>query len=179
MESDWSACPSDILQRCFGAQADHSDNAAAACLNKLWRDTFRSGGLEVNLTYDALRPTPDNSYLQQLSEVTSVTLRRCFVRHAEQTWLPGSAAQRAQNIETPVWAATLSQVNPACSSLTLDHYLPKADACNTLQTSALAQALSQLTNLRQLTVQDDFGDIPMEFLSKQTNLSIASGRPGA
>ena len=61
-QSEWSACPPDVLQQCLSAQPDYLDNGAAACVSKLWRDTFRCAR-KLIIVYSALRPRPRPLYL--------------------------------------------------------------------------------------------------------------------
>lgn len=39
-ESDWSACPLEILVQCFATQADYFDNKAADATCKAWHDAM-------------------------------------------------------------------------------------------------------------------------------------------
>ena len=155
MQSNWSACPQDVIKQCMNAQWDYSDNAAAACTNRLWRDTFRCGDHAIDLTYSPLRPLPAVSYLHQITRTTSVTLRRLPVWQSPRSWLATSARaqQRPKYVAAAVWSDTLSQIPPACSNVTLVNHLFRADASGSSQNFASAPLLSQLTNLRHFSLQ--------------------------
>lgn len=71
-----------------------------------------------------------------------------------------------------------SNIPPACLILTLDHCLPTA-AAGVRVGDTLSQSVRQLSNLRQLNVQDVFGArVAIGELSHQTNLEVlqVSGR---
>lgn len=165
MQSEWSACPPDVLQQCLSAQPDYLDNAAAACVSKLWRDTFRCAR-KLDIVYSALRLRPRSLYLCQFSQVTSVTLRRFPVWQVDQPWLGRSAVQGYQEIAPLVWTDVISSIPASCCALTLDRVFLNAYPGN----NSLSQSLSQLTNLRRLKVQDASGAINVEPLSACSSL---------
>ena len=173
MKSQWGACNPDILQHCFDAQLDHNDNAAAACVNRLWRVTFCCGGHAIDLVYSLLRWRPNVSYLHQFSQLTSVTLRRPGTWRSPESQLTHECCRK---VAKPV---NLSNIPPACLMLTLDHCLPTA-AAGVRVGNTLSQSVSQLSNLRQLNVQDVFGArVAIGELSHQTNLEVLQVTGGA
>ena len=176
MQSGWGACPPDVLQHCFNTQLDPNDNAAAACVNKLWRDTFRCAVQSVDVVFSALRDLPGASYVRQFTQVISVTLRRLPILQSQTTWL-ANPPQGHQSPTIAAWADTVGNVPSTCLTLTLDHCLPTTDASNHIDT--LSQSISQLTNLRQLNLQDAYAaGVPIGALSEQTKLEVlqVSGR---
>ena len=168
MLSRWSACPPDLLHQCLDAQKDYTDNAATACVNKLWREVFRSGGHAIDIMYSTLRPLPSVSYSHQFCHLTSVSLRRPPARQFQECWRPFSISQAQHRTARTAWTATSVQVPPTCVKLALNRCFPQKGAATA---GSLSQSLSQLTNLQQLTLhEDNKADINLEILSGQTNL---------
>ena len=170
MQSQWSICPPDILKRCFCTQLDYVDNAAAACVCKLWRETFRAGGPIIKLEYGTLRSQPDPLYLHQFANVTTVTLTALPIAVGSKHWLSDEADSNQQHTGVSNWIETMQTIPATCTKLTLDRHLP---GTGVLHSQMLTDPFRQLSSLQHLKIQGRMGaKVEVEALSGLTNLEV-------
>ena len=188
MQSQWSICPPDILKRCcctqlhadFGSHLhsatvslDYIDDAAAACVCKLWRETFRAGGQITELEYGTLRSQPDPLYLHQFANVTSAALTGLPSPVGRMLWLNDQAGSNQQHADVPVWIETMQAIPATCTKLILDRHSPGTGSTGVVDSSTLTDAFTQLSSLQHLKIQDDSGaNVEIEALSSLTNLEV-------
>lgn len=162
----WSACPIDILVRCFKAQQDYTDNSAAACVCRLWRDTFQTSAEQISIQQNPLNEGLFSStYLQQFKELQTVEVARGHEWQQQQpsSWLTAEqhSWQQPESSTADIqrWCKILQSVPASCCLLKLVDFLP-------FQTLL---PVSQLTNLQSLQVQSCWG--PPVSLDTLANLS--------
>ena len=173
MQSQWSICPPDILKRCFCTQLDYVDNAAAACVCKLWRETFRAGGSNIKLEYGTLRSQPDPLYLHQFASMTTVTLTALPIAVGSKHWLGDEADSNQQHTGVSKWIETMQAMPATCTKLTLDRHLPGTGSTGVLHSQLLTAPFRQLSSLQHLEIQGDMGaKVEIEALSGLTNLEV-------
>lgn len=144
----WSACPPDILARCFKAQLDYTDNAGAGCASKCWNEIFRSCGAEVAVFQNPLNEgLLSSTYLRQFGDLHTVHLAKGADWQTQSgTWLTAQAKQYSWGAgEVAHWTETLQSVPASCRHLTLDGFLP--------HDQNFLSGFSQLLNLQQLQIR--------------------------
>ena len=171
MQSQWSTCPPDIPKRCFCTQlfadfsshlhsatvsVDYIDNAAAACVCKLWRQTFRAGG-QTKLEYGKLRSQPDPLNLHHFANVTTAALAGLPSPVGTMHWLGDQAGSNLQQADVLLGIETVQAVPATCTKLTLDCHLPVTGSSGVLDSNTLTDAFNQLSSLRHLKIQDSSG----------------------
>ena len=187
MQSQWSICPPDILKRCFCTQLhadfgshlhsatvalDYIDNAAGACVCKLWRETFR-GGQITELEYGTLRSQPDPIYLHQFANVTTDALTVLPSMVGRKDWLGDQAGFNQEHADVPIWIEAVQALPATCTKLTLDCQLPGTGSTGFLDFNTLTDTFSQLSSLRHFNIQDDSGaNVEIQALSSLTNLEV-------
>lgn len=187
MESQWGACPPNVLQSCLRAQLDYNDNAAAACACKAWRDSFRSEAKLVSnlsLVYRPQRSQAGPFYLRRFTGLRSADLIgfpdwRALEAALRESDVHNLTYGQHQNTQAQEWSDTLQMLPAICCSLTLDRYLPCVSGSSLSEFSWMGHSLSQLANLQHLTIQADNGaSIATEPLSVLTSLEVlqVSGR---
>lgn len=183
MASQWHSCPQDILERGFRAQPNYSDNAAAACACKLWREAFISASLSSRLVYGGVRTEPSSEYLRHHTNLTSLTVVSLPPWQSAQLRLhAASGTVPYHSFALSTWSQVMSALPASCRQLTLDHFLPDFHP-GTLFDGVLDQVFCKLDlqSLRHLTLKEDSGNrIALEALSGLLSLQIleVSGKRG-
>ena len=150
----WSACPIDVLVRCFKAQQDYTDNSAAACVCRPWRDTFRTSAEHISIQQNFLNEgLLSPTYLQQFKGIHTVEVARGLDWQHRQpsSWLTAVEHPQQQpessTADVHRWYQTMQSVPASCCLLKIVDSLP-AQTLN---------PVSQLTNLQRLQLQSCWG----------------------
>ena len=144
----WSACPPDILVRCFKAQLDYTDNSGAGCACSSWNQTFRACGAEVAICLHPMNEALlSSTYLRQFADLHTAHLAKGADWQTQSgTWLNPPSKQYTWGVrELSQWTEVLQSVPASCRCLTLDGFLPKDQN--------FLSGYSQLLNLQQLHIR--------------------------
>ena len=142
----WSKCPPDVLTRCFNSQQDYTDNSAAACVNRSWRDTFRNCAEQIKIQQKFLNDgSLSPNHLQQFTKLHTAELglgpfwQNQHSSSWKRPWENISPQVRLNRIVR--WTNMVQSIPTSCCWLRLDGYIHHANGLG---------ALSQLSNLRSL-----------------------------
>jgi hypothetical protein len=167
----WSACPPDVLVRCFRAQLDYTDNSGAGCACASWNEIFRACGAEVAIHQNPLNQALlSSTYLRQFSDLHTVRLAKGADWQTQSgTWLNAVPAKCFTwgPRELAQWTETMQSIPDSCRQLSVDGFLPSDQI--------FLSGFSQLLNLQQLCIQG--GDrvvVGLEDLGRLEQLQVLS-----
>ena len=142
----WSKCPPDILARCFNSQQDYTDNSAAACVSKTWRDIFWGCAEQIKIQQNPFNEgSLSSTYLQHFTGLHTVELGsgpEWQQQHSSATLLQ----HRLQWVTR--WTEMMQSIPTSCCCLRLD-------ASKLAAMPAFVNALSKHSNLQSLYIHSN------------------------
>ena len=162
----WSKCPPDVLARCFKSQQDYTDNSAAACVSKSWRDAFQGCAEQIKIQQNPFNEgSLSSTYLKQFTRLHTVELG------IEPEWQQQHASiilQQHRLQEANHWTEMMQSIPTSCCCLRLDVW--KLDAI-----PASRGPLSKFYNLQSLYIHSNQNNhVSLEVIANLSQLQLLS-----